>query len=294
VIERVGSHSVARAIRYISLRPRADASFAKRTGSLVLPVLLVLTVAVGVSAQGRGGGGQAPQQSGRAGAIKDLTGYWVSVVAEHWHLRMMVPPKGDVTMLPVNAEARRITTMWDPAKDEAAGEACRSYGAPTIMRVPGRLHITWVDDNTLKIDTDAGTQTRLLHFAEAGRAGGAGGASAAAGQAPSWQGYSAATWRRPTRTDQQSNKNVGDLRVVTTRLRSGYLRKNGVPYSENATVEEFFDAFTEPNGDTWLVIDTIVTDPTYLTQPYVNSVAFKKQRDASGWDPSPCRADQPR
>ena len=255
--------------------------------------LLIALALPGIAfSQGRGGGGQ-PQQTGRAGAIKDLTGYWVSVVAEHWHLRMMVPPKGDVTMLPVNAEGRRITSTWDPAKDEAAGEACRSYGAPTIMRVPGRLHITWVDDNTLKIDTDAGTQTRLLHF-EAGRAGGAGGASAAAGQAPSWQGYSVATWRRPVRMDQQGNKNAGDLRVVTTRLRSGYLRKNGVPYSENATVEEFFDAFAEPNGDTWLVIDTIVTDPTYLTQPYVNSVAFKKQRDASGWDPTPCRVDQPR
>jgi len=256
--------------------------------SVSIGQLVVLLIALGLPAvalaQGRGGG-QAPQQSGRAGAIKDLTGYWVSVVAEHWHLRMMVPPKGDVTMLPVNAEGRRVTNMWDPAKDEAAGEACRSYGAPTIMRVPGRLHISWADDTTLKIDTDAGTQTRLLHF---------GVGAAPAGQPPSWQGYSVATWRRPARMDQQSNKSAGDLRVMTTRLRSGYLRKNGVPYSENATVEEFFDAFTEPNGDSWLVIDTIVTDPMYLTQPYVNSVAFKKQRDASGWDPTPCRADQPR
>src|SRR5262245_26147828 len=143
-------------------------------------LLITLVIPAIVSAQGRGGGqAGGAQQSGRAGAIKDLTGYWVSVVAEHWHLRMMVPPKGDVTMLPVNAEGRRITNTWDPAKDEAAGEACRSYGAPTIMRVPGRLHITWVDDTTLKIDTDAGTQTRLLHF-EAGRAGEAGRASAAA------------------------------------------------------------------------------------------------------------------
>jgi hypothetical protein len=288
VIERVSSHSATRATRDISLRPRADASFAKRSGSLVLPVfracavLLALGVATGASAQGRGGqGGGAPQQSGRAGAIKDLTGYWVSVVAEHWHLRMLVPPKGDTSMLPVNAEARRITNTWDPAKDEAAGEACRSYGAPTIMRVPGRLHITWPDDNTLKIDTDAGTQTRLLHF---------GGTPPA--QAPSWQGYSVANWRRPARMG--AAKDAGDLRVVTTKLRPGYLRKNGVPYSENTTVEEQFDLFTEPNGDTWLVIDTIVTDPAYLTQPYVNSVSFKKQRDASGWDPTPCRTDQPR
>jgi len=279
VIDWMILHSVARATRYVSLRPRADASFAKRTGSLVL-LLLALTVATG--AQGRGQGGGAPQQSGRAGAMKDLTGYWVSVVAEHWHLRMMVPPKGDVTMLPVNAEARRITNMWDPTKDEANGEACRSYGAPTIMRVPGRLHITWADDNTLKIDADAGTQTRLLHF----------GGGTPPGQAPSWQGYSAANWRRPARMG--ADKNAGDLRVVTTRLRPGYLRKNGVPYSENTTVEEFFDLFAEPNGDTWLVVDTIVTDPTYLTQPYVNSVSFKKERDGAKWDPTPCRADQPR
>jgi hypothetical protein len=248
--------------------------------ALAGPLVFVLFLPALAIAQGRGGGG--PQQSGRAGAIKDLTGYWVSVVAEHWHLRMMVPPKGDVTMLPVNAEARRITGMWDPAKDEASGEACRSYGAPTIMRVPGRLHITWADDNTLKIDADAGTQTRLLHF----------GGGTPPAQAPSWQGYSAANWRRPARMGAE--KNAGDLRVVTTRLRPGYLRKNGVPYSENTTVEESFDLFAEPNGDTWLVVDTIVTDPTYLTQPYVNSVSFKKQRDMSGWDPTPCRVDQPR
>jgi hypothetical protein len=256
----------------------------------LLPALLALLALASPSAtfaQGRGG---APQQTGRASAIRDLTGYWVSVVAEHWHLRMMVPPRGDVTMLPVNAEARRITNTWDPAKDEANGEACRAYGAPTILRVPGRLHITWADDNTLKIDTDAGTQTRLLHF-EAGGAGRAGGAGA--GQAPSWQGYSVATWRRSTRVTGEG-KSGGDLRVVTNRLRPGYLRKNGVPYSENATVEEYFDTFTEPNGDSWLVIDTVITDPTYLTQPYVNSVAFKKLRDAAGWDPTPCRADQPR
>jgi hypothetical protein len=257
-----------------------------------VPQVFIFVVALllpGIAfAQGRGGGGAgqgggAPQQTGRAGAIRDLTGYWVSVVAEHWHLRMLVPPKGDFTMLPVNAEARRIANTWDPAKDEASGEACRSYGAPTIMRVPGRLHITWADDNTLKVDIDAGTQTRLLHF----------GGAAPAGQAPGWQGYSVATWRRSSRMTGEG-KSGGDLRVVTNRLRPGYLRKNGVPYSENATVEEYFDTFAEPNGENWLVIDTVVTDPTYLTQPYVNSVAFKKLRDASGWDPTPCRTDQPR
>jgi hypothetical protein len=242
---------------------------------IVTALLAMVTPAL---AQTRG----APLPTARTAAPVDLTGYWVAVVSEDWRYRMITPAKGDYRGVPITKEALQIVNTWNPAADEAAGNQCKSYGAAAVMRLPGRIHITWQDDNTLKIDTDSGTQTRLLHF---------GGASPA-GQAPSWQGYSAATWRRPARTG--TDKNAGDLRVVTNRLRPGYLRKNGVPYSENATMEEFFDAFTEPNGDSWLVIDTIVTDPTYLTQPYINSAAFKKLRDASGWDPTPCRADQPR
>ena len=256
---------------------------------------LALCVAVaateGVHAQGRGQAPAAPPAaSGRAAALKDLTGYWVSVVAEHWHLRMLVPPKGNFEMLPLNAEARRVANAWDPARDEAAGEQCKSYGAAMIMRVPGRLHITWADDNTLKIETDSGTQTRLFHFG-----GGAQGAARFASDPskPDWQGYSVAMWERAARGGSEGSA-AGDLKVTTTRMRPGYLRKNGVPYSENATLEEYFDMFAEPNGDTWLVLDSIVRDPQYLTQPYLTSVAFKKLRDASGWDPTPCRTDQPR
>ncbi len=111
-------------------------------------------------AQGRG---QAPA-TGRAAAPVDLTGYWVSVVTEDWRWRMVTPARGDFASIPLNAEGRRAGDAWDPGKDESAGEQCRSYGAPGIMRVPGRLHITWQDDNTLKIETDQGTPTRLLHF----------------------------------------------------------------------------------------------------------------------------------
>lgn len=251
-------------------------------------LLMALVVPGDAYAQGRGGraGGAGPAPTGRAGAPRDndLTGYWVSVVAEHWHLRMLVPPKGDFSMLPLNAEARRVANAWDPAKDAASGDQCRSYGAAAIMRVPGRLHIQWTDDNTLRVDIDSGTQTRLLHF----------GGSAPTTQAPEWQGYSVAAWERAARGGGAASGGAGDLKVTTTRMRPGYLRKNGVPYSENATLEEYFDMFSEPNGDTWLVVDSIVRDPQYLAQPYVTSVAFKKLPDASGWDPTPCRADQPR
>jgi hypothetical protein len=254
-------------------------------------------------AQGRGrGGGAGQSQTGRASAAQDLTGYWVSVVAEHWHLRMLVPPKGEFSMLPLNAEARRIANTWDPAKESAGPDQCKSYGAAAIMRVPGRLHIHWADDNTLQMDIDSGTQTRLFRFsATAPRLG--------SGQAPGnqppqaggpnartlrvgveWQGYSVATWEPTARGPKAS----AHLKVTTTRMRAGYLRKNGVPYSENATLQEYFDRFAEPNGDQWLVVDSILTDPQYLTQPYLTSVAFKKIPDRSGWDPTPCRADQAR
>lgn len=250
-----------------------------RLAAAALALCAGFTSPAGVRAQERGRVA-GPAETGRAAAPIDLTGYWVSVVAEHWHLRMLVPPKGDFSMLPLNAEARRVANAWDPAKET---EPCRSYGAAAIMRVPGRLHIHWADDNTLQMDIDSGRQTRLFRF------GGAGAAARVASNPPAnWQGSSVAVWRTTGRSGAR------DLKVTTTRMRPGYLRKNGVPYSDNARLEEYFDLFTEPNGDTWLVVDSIITDPQFLTQPYITSVAFKKRPDASGWDPTPCRADQPR
>src|SRR4029077_379727 len=159
--------------------------------SAILSLLIVAAAAGTVIAQGRAGGargaGGAPPTA-RAAAPKDFTGYWVAVVTEHWHLRMEMPPKNDFSMLPVNAEARRLAGTWTPAQD--TGNECRSYGAASIMRIPGRLHISWADDNTIEIDTDSGSQKRMLHFAAPG---GAPAASAASAQ-PEWQGYSVAQW----------------------------------------------------------------------------------------------------
>src|SRR5215471_1220409 len=144
---------------------------------------LLLTIPALHQAQ-RGGGRGGGAAAGRNGAAIDLTGYWVSVISEDWEFRMVAPDKGIFDTLPLNAEGRRVGNTWDPAKDEAAGEQCRAYGAGNIMRMPTRLHITWENDTTLRIDTDAGTQTRMLHF---------GPAPATMGD-PSWQGYSVANW----------------------------------------------------------------------------------------------------
>ena len=105
------------------------------------------------------------QGSGKADAPIDITGYWVSIVTEDWRYRMVTPAKGDYASVPLNAEARKVADAWDPAKDEAAGDQCKSYGAAAIMRVPGRLHITWDGETALKMETDAGTQTRMFEFA---------------------------------------------------------------------------------------------------------------------------------
>jgi hypothetical protein len=227
------------------------------------------------------GAPQQPPASPRAIAPYDFTGYWVSVVTEDWRWRMMTPAKGDYASVPLNADAQRAADTWDPAKDEAAGEQCRSYGAAAIMRVPGRLHITWQDDTTLRLDTDAGTQTRLFHFGRAPAPGGE----------PTWQGRSIALWE-PGGGGRRGAPPVlgGSLKVVTTGLRPGYLRKNGVPYSANAILTEYFNGTHEDNGDAWLIVTTVVQDPRYLNGRFFTSSHFKKLRDASGWKPSPCSA----
>jgi len=218
-----------------------------------------------------------------------IEGYWVSIVTEDWRYRMITPEKGDYPGVPLNAAGRAIANSWDPDKDQASGNACKSYGAPALMRIPTRLHITWVDDNTMKIETDAGEQTRLFHFYS----------EAPAGTAPSWQGYSVASFEgmRPrgfivpvaagapgSRPPQE-----GYMKVETTDLKPGYLRKNGVPYGGKASVEEYFDSFTEA-GNTWLIVTSVVTDPEYLDQSFITSSQFKKQADATGWNPTPCSA----
>jgi hypothetical protein len=226
----------------------------------------------------RGAGGRGAPATAREGAAIDLTGYWVSVVSEDWKFRMVTPKKGVYDSLTLNSEGRRLADAWDPSKDEAAGEQCRAYGAANIMRMPGRLHITWQDDNTLRIDTDAGTQTRLLRFSAA---------PAAAGER-AWQGQSLARWEYAP--GARGGPRTGNLKVVTMDLRPGYVRKNGAPYSEKTVVTEYFDLNAMPNGDRWFTVTTKVDDPVYFSRPYLTTTDFKKLPDASGWKPTPCSA----
>ena len=264
-------------------------------------------------------GGQAappaPPRTPRTIAPIDLTGYWVALITEDWRWRMLTPPKGDYASVPINDEGRRVADSWNLAKDEGAGLACKPYGVGNIMRMPGRMHITWQDDTTLKLEFDAGTQTRLLNFANRAPAAGA-------KVQKTWQGYSAADWEIAGQSVAVDRNGIpvpppagrggrggggggggrggaapprgGALHVVTTNFREGYLRKNGVPYSETATITEYFDKVgPEPNGDVVLLVRTVVEDPKYLQVPFITSTHFKLEKDGAKWNPSPCKIDPP-
>jgi hypothetical protein len=265
--------------------------------------MIVLTIAMLsaiVSAQqppaGRQGGGPPP--TARATAPVDLTGQWVSVVTEDWRWRMVTPPKGDFASVPLNAEGRKVAEGWDLAADNAAGSQCRAFGAPAILRLPTRVRISWQDDATLKLETDAGSQTRLFRFAAPAPGPALTSLGAAAAGERTWQGQSAAQWVRQPQTrglgfGGRGALMGGSLRVVTKNLRAGYLRKNGVPYSEDATVTEAFYRHDEPSGDIWFTVTTIVDDPKYLNQPFITSSSFKRESDGSKWHPTPCETSPP-
>jgi hypothetical protein len=254
--------------------------------AVALSLAFALIGPAGLYAQGRGGrGAAAPPRSPKDAASVDLTGYWVAQVTGDWRFRMVTPPKGDLTAMPLNPAGRTAANAWDPAKDEAAGEQCKGYGAAGLMRMPTRLHITWQDDQTLKLETDAGTQTRMFYFGEPKSQGG------------DWQGVSKASWEylpgAVTETLAQRgslDRSNGSLKVVTTKMKPGYLRKNGIPYSDKAVLTEYFDRVVEPNGDSFIILTTTVEDPTYLTQPFMISTHFKKEADGKGWNPTPCSA----
>ena len=275
--------------------------FRKRTLiSLVLMAGLSVVVA-GQGLQGRGGAATPPRSPKEASPV-DLTGYWAAAITEDWRFRMVTPPRGDYASVPLNADGTKAADAWDPAKDIAAGEQCRAFGAAGIMRLPVRLHITWQDDSTLKVDIDNGNQVRLFHFASTG----SGQAPSPARDAPSWQGMSLAGWETVQQgqglapaAGGRGNAVVvptalsGSLKVVTTKMKAGYLRRNGVPYSANAVLTEFFDRTSEPNGDSWLILTSIVDDPAYLNLPFMLTTHFKREPDGSKFRPRPCEVTPP-
>lgn len=224
-------------------------------------------------------------KTGKSAAPVDLTGYWVSLVTQDWRFRMAVPGKGEYGGIPINERSKAAADAFDGAKEEKAGNACDAYGAGLVMRNPERIRITWADEDTLKVETDAGEQVRLLHF----------GAPTQGPVQSSRQGNSSAVWRMhqmavffgPPMMDP-SGKRYGYLQVKTDNLLPGLLRKNGVPYGSQASMNEYWELQTMPNGNQLLLVSAKFEDPEYLTAPYVFNPIFMREPDGSKWAPSPC------
>jgi hypothetical protein len=280
----------------------------------------------GQGARGGRGGAPATPPTARAAASSDFTGYWVRIVTEDWRWLMVVPNKGNSDSIQLTPAGQAILNAWDPAKDEAEGNQCKGYGAGAISRLPTRAHVTWQDDNTLKWEADQGTQTRLFKFGAPAQsvdasarswqgvsvatwepvAGGGRGGAAPAGGARGGPGAPAGfpgapqpaiddaaallpVNAPPAAAGARGNNQNGWLKVVTNNVKSGYLRKNGVPYSEKATITEYFQPMPETYGVRYMVVTTIIEDPEYLTGPLITSSNYKKLPDTNnGWDPQPC------
>jgi hypothetical protein len=230
--------------------------------------------------------GAPDTRSPRERALIDITGQWVAIVNEDWRWRMVTPPVGDTESLPVNARARTAAAEWDLERDTSEGNLCKAFAGPGLMRQPTRIRIEWEDGDTLKLDFDAGRQVRRFEFASQPAA------------EPSLQGHSDAQWFRQTQSrgvfGQRTPPEGGSLVVRTTQLTGGYLRPNGVPFSERTTVKEFFNTFTLPgDAGTWLVVTTVVTDPEYLTTDLITSSQYKKEMGRAGWNPRPCEITPP-
>ena len=282
----------------------------------ILTVALVSAVPSRPAAQVAQGAPPPPaaQQTARQAAPIDFTGTWASVVTEDWQWRFVTPIVGDYTGVPLNSVGDKTARAWNHDADLKAGEQCKGFGAAAINRLPTRMQVSWVDDNTMKLDWDLGTQSRLVYFdkskmpagaasyqghaigewidvpAAGGRGGGGGGAAAApaaaagAAAAPA----AAAGGRGGGRGAAAPAARAGGLKIVTTNLKAQYLRQNGVPVSEKAVVTEFLDIVPSPDGATWLVVKTQVDDPTYLSAWYQVSSQFKKEANNAKWAPTAC------
>jgi hypothetical protein len=239
---------------------------------MVIMVTVLMLAVAGVWAQ------PAERGTPRDVAPFDPTGYWVAVVTEDWRWRMVTPPKGDYASVPLNARGRTVADEWEPGQDSVS---CKAFGAAGVMRMPLRLRISWDDGRTLRIETDHGSQTRVLRFASE---------EPGPDLPKSLQGYSVAQWEgNPGGRFEFVNiePELSHLKVVTTNLAPGFLRTNGVPYSESTVLTEYFDHHTD-FGDDWLTVTSIVDDPVYLTEEFITSSSFKRLADGTSWNPYPC------
>ncbi len=200
--------------------------------------------------------------SNSAGAETDLTGYWAPIMHEDRIFRTAGPSPRDYSGLPINDAARAIADVWNPEDNYKPENQCEMHGAAYIMRSPLRFELSYDDADTIsiKIELEMGRERKIYL---AGRAREPGPATD--------MGHSVGRWDGDT------------LTVTTTHMRQKYIRRNGVPNSEEAVMTEHFVR----HGDL-LTLISIIEDPVYLTTPLIRSVSFNLLDQEFKWIRFPC------
>lgn len=194
-----------------------------------------------------------------------LSGDWLSLIHEDQPERLQGPDLGDYLGIPINEAARLRADSWDASRLTLQEHQCRVHVSPYIYFGPLQVRI-WEEKDpetqqviALKNYISTYEQTRTIwmdnrpHPSE---------------YAPhTFMGFSTGKW-------------LGDvLTVETTHIKQGWLRRNGLPQSDQATMTEHFF-----RHDQYLTHMTILRDPVYLTEPLVKTQTFRMaDRDPGNW-----------
>lgn len=196
--------------------------------------------------------------TGRAHAQgPDLSGVWQPRYHEDFPERIPGPELRDYLGLPINDAARQFADSWDSSRIALPEEQCRVHVSPYILRGPLNLRI-WYEKHPLtqdvvaiKMYSSTYEQTRTIWMDGRPHPG--------PNARHTWMGFSTGRWD-------------GDMLVVeTTHIKQGWIRRNGVPMSDRATMTEYIVR----NGD-MITHAMLLIDPVYLAEPLVKSEEFFK------------------
>ena len=226
-----------------------------------------LLIAGGLILAWQGFGQQARPATNPAASAPavDLTGYWTPAMHEDALERGAGSELGDYAGFALNEAGRLWALSYDPSRVTLKHHQCDAYVAPYQMRATGNFRI-WEqrdpdDQRLVAIHVWAQTTEGHRVIWMDGRP-----------HPPAWAPHSFRGF--------STGRFVGNALVVyTTHMKQGWLRRNGTPESDQATVTDFFVR----HGD-HLINTTIVTDPVFLTEPEVRSNDYYRQTvDHQAW-----------
>ena len=205
-------------------------------------------------------------------AQEDFTGEWGARYHEDQPERIPGPALGDYLGLPINDAARLRADSWDASIATLPEWQCRPHPADYGTRGPANLRI-WKDVDTLT-ERVVAYHTHVQWQAQERTIWMDGRPHPPVDAPHTWQGFSTGTWEGNT------------LVVTTTHLKEGYIRRNGVPRSDRATLVEHWSR----HGD-FLTLVSIIYDPVYLTEPFIRTTNWA-MNPKQQIDPYPCEVGE--